>query len=336
MTVTTTQVDPVLLGGTRPSGSAARSSVLHALAAAVLWLMPLLVIFAPAAFISSGLRNGWKGMLGSIIGAAALLSPLVIAAAPAERFMYGSQIALLVAETGLGAIAATLLIRRRLSSGSVLLAGVGGSAAGFLLTELTVRAMHGQSIYAAVLQAFRANAKSLVDGWRARGMTQDVLSAMQSASETLAASFVPSMLIIGMIMSFVVSLVAIPRLPAGVVTGTAESLRFRAFRLPEWLLLLFVAGGLSPLAEGLVQRVGLNLLAIVVFLYVLQGLAIFRAMLAKLQLGFFGIAMAFLLLIFLAQFLVSPVLLFVAGLFDPFFDFRNMHRKDESNESDSD
>jgi hypothetical protein len=336
MTLTTTHVDPMLLPDPRPAGSVARSSVAHALAAAILWLMPLLVIFVPAALISSGLRNGWKGFVGSTAGAAALLSLVLVAASPSERFTYGSQIALLVTEVGLGAAAATLLIRRGKSSGSVLLAGLVGSTAGFLLTEAAIRSAVGKSVYGTVLEEFRTNAVRMVEAWRVRGATQDVLTAMQTASETLAASFVPSILMIGMIVSFAVSLVLIPRLPVGIIAGVGDTLRFRALRLPDWLLVGFVIGGLSPLATGIVREIGLNVLVVVVFLYILQGLAIYRAMLARLQFGFFGMAFAFLLLLFLTQFFVAPVMLFLAGLFDPFFDFRKLHRKDESNESNSD
>lgn len=335
MTLTTTEVDPMLIPDTRPAGSRARSSVFHALVAAVLWLLPMLPMFVPATFISSGLRNGWKGMFGSIAGAAALLSLVLVNATPAQRFTYASQIALLVTEIGLGAVAATLLIRRGRSSGSVLLAGVLGSSAGFLLTELTVRALSGKSMYAEVVQAFRENAKAMVEVWRTRGMTQDVLSAMQQASETLASSFIPAILVVGMTMSFAMSLMLIPRLPVG-IRGVGDMLRFRALRFPDWLLLAFVAGGLSPLADGVVQKIGLNVLVVVVFLYFLQGLAILRALLAKLQLGFFGMAMTFALLLLLTQFFIAPVALFLAGLFDPFFDFRKLNRKEEKNESDSD
>lgn len=337
MTLTTTQVDPMLLPDSRPAGSRVRSTIFHALLAAVLWVLPVLVMFVPAVFISSGLRNGWKGMFGSITGAAALLSLVLVNATAAQRFTYASQIALLVAEIGIGAIMATLLIRRGQSSGSVLLGGVAGSAVGFVAIELIGRASSGKSMFAEVVRAFRANAATMLETWRSRGTPEHMLAAMKQASETVAGSFVPAVLIIGMIISFALSLMLIPRLRIAAVGGAmSESLRFRALQLPDWLLLAFVAGGLSPLAGGTAQTIGLNMLAVVVFLYLLQGVAILRSVLVKLQLGFFGMAMTFALLLLLTQFFIAPIALFLAGLFDPFFDFRKLHRKEENNESDSD
>jgi hypothetical protein len=97
-----------------------------------------------------------------------------------------------------------------------------------------------------------------------------------------------------------------------------------------------VIGGLSPLASGMPQRIGANLLALVSFLYLLQGLAIFRSFLAAAGAGFTSIILAYAFLGVLTITGISPLLLSIAGLFDSFFDFRKFNRKDHSDESHSD
>jgi len=103
--------------------------------------------------------------------------------------------------------------------------------------------------------------------------------------------------------------------------------------LPEWVLFAFVIGGLSPLATGMVQRIGANVLALVTFLYLLQGLAIFRSFLAAAGAGFAGVFLAYLLLGLLTLTGIAPLVLSITGLFDSFFDFRKFNRKDHSDES---
>jgi uncharacterized protein YybS (DUF2232 family) len=111
--------------------------------------------------------------------------------------------------------------------------------------------------------------------------------------------------------------------------------RFRYLSLPEWLLFAFVIGGLSPLASGMLQQIGANVLVMVLFLYCLQGLAIFRSFVAATGVGMMGSLFAWMLLGLLTLTGISPLLLCIAGLFDSFFDFRHFNRKDHSDESHS-
>jgi hypothetical protein len=85
----------------------------------------------------------------------------------------------------------------------------------------------------------------------------------------------------------------------------------------------------------MVQQIGANVLAVVAFLYLLQGLAIFRSFIARTSSGFIGSLFAWMLLGFLALTGISQLLLCMAGLFDSFFDFRHFNRKDHSDESHS-
>ena len=109
---------------------------------------------------------------------------------------------------------------------------------------------------------------------------------------------------------------------------------YRTLALPEWLLFVFIIAGLSPLATGLVRHVGINVIAVVGFLYLLQGLAIYRWLLLAVGINFLGTIFAYIALALLAP--VAPLLLSIAGLFDSFFDFRHFNRKDSTHEGHSD
>jgi hypothetical protein len=209
---------------------------MHAVAAVLLFLSPL-ALFAPVAFINSGLRNGRKGLVGTV-GAAALLLALFVAGTSASAGVAAQLATLLrlVTEVAIPAALATLLIR-------------------------------------------------------------------QSA-------------------------------PAGRATGT--SYLFRYFSLPDVLLFAFVAGGLAPLASGPLRTAGLNLLVVVVLLYTLQGLAIFRMLTVRAGFGVIGTALSWVLLFVVSLYGFGIVMLFLAGLFDSFFDFRKLKRKDVPDESHTD
>ena len=81
------------------------------------------------------------------------------------------------------------------------------------------------------------------------------------------------------------------------------------------------------------QQVGANILAVVTFLYLLQGLVIFRSFIAATGAGFAGTLFAWGLLVVLTMTGIGPLLLSIAGLFDSFFDFRHFNRKDHPDES---
>jgi hypothetical protein len=102
------------------------------------------------------------------------------------------------------------------------------------------------------------------------------------------------------------------------------------------LLFGFIAGGLAPLASGPLRAILLNLLVIVAFLYFLQGLGILRSVLLQLGFGPLGTMITYLVVAMLTVYGVAPLALAIVGLFDSFFDFRKLHRKETSDESDSD
>jgi hypothetical protein len=75
-------------------------------------------------------------------------------------------------------------------------------------------------------------------------------------------------------------------------------------------------------------------LTVGVVLYVRPGFALLRFLLAAVGVGFVGALIGSMLVVFSV---IGPLLLGLAGLFDPFFDFRHFkNRKDDSHESHSD
>lgn len=230
---------------------------------------------------------------------------------------------------------AAVLVARLAPFGTVLTSAVATSFAGFSVVEVAIRQLFNYSPFQAVVGSFRSNFDAELALARKRELvTPDVLNRMDQFSDVVAASYMPLMLLIIACLMFTLSLVMIPRLPAGRVTGATYL--FRNLSFPDWLLFGFIAGGLAPLAAGLPRLVGLNLLGVVVFLYLLQGLAIFRSVLGRFGFGPLGTLLAYVTLAFLMLYAVAFFALFLAGLFDPFFDFRKLKRKDDSNESDSD
>jgi hypothetical protein len=152
----------------------------------------------------------------------------------------------------------------------------------------------------------------------------------------------PAFFLIDIIVIFVLSLVMFGRLKAWRQFVTrrepaaalpVRAYLFRNLSLPDWLLFAFIAGGLTPLVSGMPQKIAANVLAVVTFLYLLQGLAIFRSLLVAVGAGFTGVMFGYLLLIFLTITGIAPLLLSIAGLFDSFFDFRKFKRKDHPDES---
>jgi Predicted membrane protein (DUF2232). len=316
----------------RSGGLVARSTVLHALAAAFMCVSPL-VVFVPAAYVNSGLKNGVKGAVGALAGSIAILVALAAASSTPRAFAgHLGEITGLVLALGVPSIVATVMIRRSASFGSVLFTVVMTSVLGLLLTELLLRMTLGVSPHQMMLENFRAQSAATVEVYRKLGTSEQVLRDMMGLSQKFAADYMVLFLECLVATVFGLSLTMIARLPAGRVTGSTYLLRNLAF--PDVLLFGFVIGGLAPLASGVVRVVGLNILGIVVFLYFLQGLAVFRSLMIRLAVGLAGMLLA---VVVIALFVpLSIVALALVGLFDPFFDFRKLNRKDDSDESHTD
>jgi hypothetical protein len=327
-------LEPVAVAEPQPGGQVVRSVTLHALAAALMYgaFSTPLVLFAPAAFISSGLRNGRRAVWGTILLAAGIVFAAIVVAggsptAP-EKIV---TVLRLILQIGVPSLAVTAAVRRGVPLGQAVLIGVGLAALGFMVVEVTMREAVGYSPYEATVAASREAGHQSVAAYRAWGWPEENLQQLERYSAAVSDRFMPFVFLSVSALMFLVSLVIIARLPAG--RFTADTYLFRNLAWPDGLLLAFVLCGAAPLVRGGSKTFLLNLLAVVAFLYLLQGLAIFRSLVVRMGLQFFGVAVAYALLALLTVYIVAPFVLFLAGLFDPFFDFRNMKRKDETDES---
>ena len=203
----------------------------------------------------------------------------------------------------------------------------------------------GFSPYREQIVRAHQTAAQFAAAYQRAGMPADAVTVLRKWMD-VGISCLPAFFLIDVIVVFVLSLVMFGRLRAWrEVVRRRESAEgeappvlpavylFRNLSLPDWLLFAFIVGGITPLATGLLQKVAANVLAVVVFLYLLQGLAIFRSLLVAVGAGFAGVMFGYLLLGFLTVTGIAPLLLSVAGLFDSFFDFRHFKRKDHSDES---
>ena len=329
------QSEPVTLP-VRPSGSVARSAVAYGVGTGLMLISPLLV-FAPAALFHCALRNGRKAAWGAFAVAITLTSlyfaQVASASAPKDvKFAYTWVVAVILA-IAVPSMAALPLVGSRRKFGDVLVFTLIASAVGLGLTEVAMRtfadfsplAMYVEQLQQGVTMA-RTTSPLLRDAERWMPMFMTV---------------VPGMLLIDTALAFVLSLLMYGRITtswkraADGSTTVQNDYLFRTFALPEWTLFAFVFGGLTPLTDGFLQRLAANVLMVVVFLYLLQGMAIMRAVLVRAGVGMFGTLFAFLLLVLLSAG-TGLFLLMLAGLFDPFFDFRHLKRKDDSHESHTD
>jgi hypothetical protein len=339
------QSEPVMLPG-RPFGRLVRSVAIYSLLTALMIVTPMLV-FVPAALFHCAIRNGrraaWVTVLVAFALACGYVSMMSTAAADTVRLAW-TYVAGVAFGVALPAMSALPLIERGEKFGRVLLFLLIGSTIGLTATELGSRTLLHFSPFAAQVAQVQQETANLMQVYRTNGMAPEVLRVFER-SAGYTTYLMPAVMLTYIALFFVLSLLMFGRLKAwrelSARRGNSEALGaylFRNLSLPEWLLFAFLLGGVTPLVHGMAQKVAANLLAVVIVLYVLQGLAIFRFLLVAMGVGLVGTVMAWLLLLFLTiTGGVGPLLLGVAGLFDPFFDFRHFKkRKDDSHESHSD
>ena len=327
----------------RSFGKRAVSTALYALVAALALVTPLLV-FLPAVLLHCGIRNGKRAAWIVMIVATALALLLVIPGASSSQStpaqansgyaaLYGAVLAI-----GLPALLVLPMVERGERFGRVLMFALLLATAGMFATEGIMRATASYSPYAEQLAMSRALGVNVVDGYQQKGAPADSVRMLRKWIN-LGIYVQPASILAFITLIFVISMMLVGRLRAWRQLVAARALPapapylFRNLQWPEWLLFAFVLGGISPLTSGLVQHIGANVLAIVCFLYFLQGLAIFRAFLAAAGGGLVVLAWGTLCLLMVTG--LGGVMLAIAGLFDSFFDFRHFNRKDHSDESHS-
>lgn len=338
------QSEPVALSHRSP-GRQVRSVAGYSLLMALMIKLAV-PVFVPAVVLYCGIRFGRRS------AAVALLAATVLSTASFAVGGYAQDLARLAYAFSIGAaltlgvpaLVAIPFVKRGEAFGRVLMILLAASAFGMVLTEVLFRVVGGYSPYAMDVAQAREGLAQMVTVYRTNGVPVDVVQVVLRWGNYYSNTLITGALLMTVTINFTLSLLMVGRLPAGraltagntsgssgVATG---AYRMRNLSLPDGVLFLFVFGGLAPLATGIAHTIAANALMLAVFLYILQGLALLRFVLASLGVGFIGALLVFLVTVFTVVGLL-PVGL--AGLFDPFFDFRHFKkRKDDSHESHSD
>lgn len=319
---------PAAAGGLEPSG---RSVFLHGAAAALMFVSPL-VVFVPAAILSSGLRNGRKGLWITTAIASAMLAMLALAVPGTPAAL--TPVARMLFEVGIPGAIGLELIARGLGLGPVLMGTVLASFGGVAVVELVMRGFASHSPWGAIIANFRTASEASAARYEEAGFPAETISMMEKVANAIINSWMPLLVGSVTILMFSLSFTMIPRLRSG--RALVPRFLFRNLVLPLPLLFGFIAGGLAFLASGPLRIVGLNLLGLVALLYLLQGTAILRFYQVRLRMGILGTILAVMTLLLLTPYGITPTVLFMLGLFDPFFDFRKFNRKEAPHESDTD
>lgn len=341
------QSEPVMLPS-RPQGRVGLSIALHAIGTALMILTPLLV-FVPAAVFHCAMRNGRRAAwIAAVLAAGLLIAfyfvPVASVVKTAEEAnMSWAFFAAVMLAIALPSLTAIPLVERGETFGRVLLFLLFGSAIGLGVTELVMRNFAAFSPLELNGVAAQKRSAEILMMYRQNNMPPDFIRLAEKMMG-YGTIILPAILLIEMALVFVLSLLMLGRLRAWkeTIAARGESAQgagtylFRNLSLPDWLLFAFLIGGLTPLAHGMLQTVAANVLTLVSFLYVLQGLAIFRSLLLTVGGGGLATLFGWGLLLLLTLMGISPLLLGIAGLFDPFFDFRHFKRKDDSHESHTD
>jgi hypothetical protein len=329
--------EPVVLPE-RPFGRQARSVLGYSLLTALM-IVARMPVFVPAALLHCAVRNGRRAGW-AVLAITVLLVTAYGATVPAKtadlQHMSWASLAAVVLALAVPAMAAVPMVERSEPFGRVLMFLVAGAMAGLALTEAASRALLSFSPFAMEVAQTKTLWVEVAKAYRELKAPADMIQLAEKAGP-VNAYLLPGQLLASIAVICILSLLMFGRLRAWQDREAARPYLFRNLQLPEWLLFAFIFGGLTPLASGLLQKVAANTLVVVVFLYILQGLAVFRSLLVTMGAGPVATLIAWMLVGFMFFTGVSQVLLGVVGLFDPFFDFRHFKkRKDDSHESHSD
>ena len=332
MVETNTGSEPVGVGDGGRS-HAALGIALHAVLLVLAMIIPPFQLFAPAVLLSAGIRYGSRSAAITLaIGVAIVFLGAGGAETPDARLSALSAAGLLLFQMGIPALALLRLSELRVSGGRAFIGSLGIAIIGVMVVETGLSAAFGYSPY----RALSTDARALFDQVIAMNsaLPADSRQAMEQMATVIVGTFLPAVIVCNTALMLLCSMVFVPRFKRG--DEAAEEFRLRNLRLPDFLIVGFVVAGLAPFATGALRDVGLNVLAVVIFLYWLQGLAVVRMILTRSAIRFFRSVPAFLVLAVLAFNWLGIAAFALTGLFDSFFDFRKNKRKEDSDESDLD
>jgi len=304
-----------------------------------LMILARMPVFVPAALLHCAIRNGRRAawaVLAITIAIVALYALSVPLETPDLQHMTWASLGAIVLAIALPAMAAVPLVARAENFGRVLLFLIAGSLVGLVATEVASRLIFSFSPFAFEVAQTKTMWLEVVKAYRELKAPAEMIGLAEKLGP-INIYVLPGQLVGSLSVIFIVSLLMYGRLRGWQDREAARPYLFRNLQLPEWLLFAFIFGGLTPIAGGMLQKVAANTLVVVVFLYIVQGLAVVRSLMVSMGAGPVSSLFAWMLVGFMFFTGVSQVLLGVVGLFDPFFDFRHFKkRKDDSHESHSD
>lgn len=326
---------------TEPTGQAGVSApgrfrvavgiAVHALLVSLM-VIPPLHLLVPTVLLSAGFRYGRHAARIVLVVTVTVMLFGALGGGHEASLAGFTAAGLLIFQMGAPALLMLQHVERQIPSGPTLLATFGMASLGVVVVEGIMRLAWGYSPYAGLV----SEAGSIFE--QAISMNSQLpaqsLEVMRKAGGVIIASYLPAVIMVNTALMFLAALVMIPRLRRS--DPDAGMYRLRNFSLPDWLLVVFIASGLSPFAAGDLRTAGLNVLAVVALFYWLQGMAVVRMLMSRSPVKFLASAPAFALLALVGFNLVGIGILFLTGLFDSFFDFRKLKRKEDSDESDLD
>lgn len=312
-----------------------RSVALHSAATALSFM--LFEVITALVLFSAGLRLGRRGLAAVAMLAGAILTLLGLSLVAGDTPGLAIPVAWagrMVMTIALPVAVAVWMIRRSFAIGPVLVGMVVAAGAGHLGLEAVSRIVFAFSPWLWGIEQIESTVGPAMELQRTLGAPQDRIDLLQTVWDGLIRSFVPALYGSVAIVTFALGLIALPRM--GLVGAGGGSFLLRNLRLPDSLLFAVIAGCLSPVYPEPLRTIGLNLIIVVGLLYLLQGLAVVRSLILRMELGTAGKVLVYGGLALLMLNGIVPMVLALVGLFDSFFDFRTPKNREKDNESNTD
>lgn len=319
-----------------PLGKMLRSVAAYSLLVMMMLVTPMFV-FLPAVLFDCAYRNGRRAAWLVLVAAVAIA--LILGASITAFVVSITELVVFIFALALPALAVSPMVVRGDSFGRVLVTATLLGTLGLFAAEGVMRSTTHYSPYNEQIKAaHEANAGMLE---KMKTLPADQLSVLRKGLDVNIYCMTG---VIILVFSFfnALSLLLYGRMRAWrefVATrqvNPAAPYLFRNLVLPDWLIIAFLIGGIFPLESGTLKWVSANVLIVVAFLYLLQGLAVFRHMLLSVGASFIGSLFAWSALVLLCFVTLGLPLLSITGLFDSFFDFRHFNRKDSTHEGHTD
>ena len=276
----------------------------------------------PSVYLGIVTRHRWLPLF-IVLASAALLYLF---------FRLGGPVLGFLLEYGLPAVVLCEIIRRGYSRLRTMTSAAGSSTVIVLLSVCFFAFQSSMTPMAVVQEAFRANLEMVQQVYRDMGMAREQLAFLRDSAPVLAywvGMLFPSLLFAAYFFLNGLTMVMVDLLGRRfrVPVRWGEGLPFESFAVYQqavWVLIAFWVAVLIPGLPQLVCFLLYNGIAVLVFFYLLQGMAIIHCYLKKFQVGTGGRVFIYFLL-FAFHFLLVAVA--VVGLFDLWADFRKFARQ---------